>query len=182
MRVTALATLILAFCHLAQSASSAPRGIEPGAEAERWAAVGILQVSGGGFCSAALLDQKTVLTAAHCVYPNDTRNIARPSQVTFNAGWRDGITAAKRTAVRIVAHRGYDPAQPYDAPNIAADLAIVELDEPVPADAAQAFGKMDKVRPGAQVSVVSFSRAALRCGLHQRSLFRGGATRRYSDP
>ena len=157
MRLPAIVTLILALCHLAQGTLAAPRGIQPGAEAERWAAVGILQVSGGGFCSAALLDQKTVLTAAHCVYPNDSRNIARPSQVTFNAGWRDGITAAKRTAVRIVAHRGYDPAQPYDVPNISADLAIVELDEPVPADAARAFGKMDKVRPGAAVSIVSFS-------------------------
>lgn len=153
----ALAVSFLGLCLTATAPLAAPRGVEPGAEAERWAGVGILQVRGGGFCSAALLDQKTVLTAAHCLYPDDTRNIARPSDVTFNAGWRDGITAAKRTAVRITAHRAYDPARGYDLPNIAADLAIVELDGPVPAEAARAFGKMDKVRPGAPVAIVSFS-------------------------
>ena len=157
MRASYTALFLLALSLAAQTATATPRGVTPGAEAERWAGVGILQVRGGGFCSAALLDQNTVLTAAHCVYPDDTRNIARPSDVTFNAGWRDGITAAKRTATRITAHRGYDPARAYNATNIAADLAIVELDEPIPAEAAKAYGKMDKVRAGAQVAVVSFS-------------------------
>jgi protease YdgD len=149
-----LTVLILLMSATVATAKSRP--IEPGSEAEKWAGVGILQVSGGGFCSSALIDQRTVLTAAHCVYRSDGK-IADPSQVTFNAGWRDGITAAKRTASRIIAHRGYDPYRAYDDKNIRADLAIVELAEPIPADAARAFKTIDKVSAGAKVSVVSFS-------------------------
>lgn len=136
---------------------AAERAISPGAEAERWAAVGILQVSGNGFCSAALLDQRTVLTAAHCVYPDGGRRVFDPSEITFHAGWRDGLTAAQRQAVRVIAHRSYDPRRAYDTENIAADLAIVELEDPIDAGAAQAFGHMDKVRVGEDVAIVSFS-------------------------
>ena len=133
------------------------RGVSAGKEAETWAGVGILQVRGGGWCSAALIDQRTVLTAAHCVYPGDQKQLAKPEDVRFLAGWRDGITAAERRAYRIVAHRDYDPTRAYDHRNIAADIALVELDSPIDLDAARAYGRMDKVRVGEPVSVVSFS-------------------------
>ena len=157
MRILAALSFLLFGVILADLAMAGTRALTPGKEARQWAGVGILQVRGGGFCSAALLDQKTVLTAAHCVYPGDQRMLADPSQVTFLAGWRDGITAAKRTAVRIVAHRDYDPTRPYDDQNIAADLAIVELDSPIDTESAGSFSRMDKVRVGEPVSVVSFS-------------------------
>ena len=134
-----------------------PRAITPGAEAESWAGVGILQVAGGGMCSAALIAPDTVLTAAHCVYTSGSAKVAEPERVTFHAGWRDGLTAAKRTAVRIVAHRGYDPKQPYADPNISADLALVYLDSPVDPGAARHFGKLDRIRVGEPVFIVSFS-------------------------
>ena len=146
--------LLLVFSSSAAFSSSRP--VAAGAEAERWAGVGILTVQGGGFCSAALISQRRVLTAAHCVYL-DNGSIAKPRQITFHAGWRDGITAAKRTASRIVAHRGYDPRRPYNDRNIRADLAIVELTDPIPADAARAYKTMDRIRAGTEVSVVSFS-------------------------
>ena len=142
---------------LSTQAMAQSRGLEPGAEAESWAGVGILQIAGGGWCSAALIAPDTVLTAAHCVYPAGQTEIAAPERVTFHAGWRDGLTAARRNAVRIVAHRDYDPSQPYAAPNIAADLALVYLDLPVDPGAARPFGQMDRVRVGEPVSIVSFS-------------------------
>ena len=157
MRVLVVSSLLLVSLIVADFAIAQTRGVSPGREAEAWAGVGILQVRGGGMCSAALLDERTVLTAAHCVYPRETKQLARPENVTFLAGWRDGITAAKRTAVRIVAHRDYDPTRPYDNRNIAADLAIVELDLAIPRDAARSYRRMDKVRVGETVSVVSFS-------------------------
>jgi len=112
MRVLVVSSLLLVSLIVADFAIAQTRGVSPGREAEAWAGVGILQVRGGGMCSAALLDERTVLTAAHCVYPRETKQLARPENVTFLAGWRDGITAAKRTAVRIVAHRDYDPTRP----------------------------------------------------------------------
>ncbi len=157
MRVLIALSLILFSVILADFALAQGRSVKPGKEAEVWAGVGILQVRGGGWCSAALIDPKTVLTAAHCVYPADTKRLADPENVRFLAGWRDGITAAERKVVRIVAHRGYDPTRPYDNRNIAADLAIVELELPIYADAAPSYPRMDKVRIGEPVSVVSFS-------------------------
>ena len=133
------------------------RGVEAGKEAEAWSAVGILRVRGGGWCSAALIDPSTVLTAAHCVYPEGGDRPFPPEAIQFNAGWRDGVTAAVRDVVRIVAHRDYDPKKPYTTPNIASDIAIVELDAPIPADVAASYPLLDRVRTGAPVSVVSFS-------------------------
>lgn len=157
MRGVLILTAIL-FAFLAvEFALAKPRQVLAGAEAERWAAVGILQVNGGGWCSAALLDQKTVLTAAHCLYVDGRRKVANPQDVQFNAGWRDGITAAVRNAVRITAHRSFSPRQPHNAKNVAADLAVVELDLPIEAEAARAFGTIDRIRPGMDVSIVSFS-------------------------
>lgn len=141
----------------ALSASADTRAVRAGSEAEKWAGVGILQVQGGGFCSAALIDAKTVLTAAHCVYSDRTRALYPPQAFRFLAGWRDGITAARRGVVRVVAHRDYDPNRAYDEKNIAADIAIVELDAPVEPDAAASFARLDKVRVGRDLSVVSFS-------------------------
>jgi len=133
------------------------RAIEPGNEAEKWAGVGILQASGNGFCSAALINPTTVLTAAHCVYSEETRKILPPEAFRFLAGWRDGITAARREVIRVTAHRDYDPNRKYGEKNIAADIALVELDQPIERGAAQAFGRLDKIRIGDNMSVVSFS-------------------------
>jgi len=133
------------------------RAIKPGSEAEQWAGVGILQARGKGFCSAALIDATTVLTAAHCVYSETSNKVLPPESFRFLAGWRDGITAAQRNVIRITAHRDYDPKREYGEKNIAADIALVELDQPVDRGAAQAFGRLDKVRIGDNMSVVSFS-------------------------
>jgi len=127
MRVLIALSLILFSVVLADVAVAQGRSVQPGKEAEAWAGVGILQVRGGG------------------------------ENVRFLAGWRDGITAAERKVVRIVAHRGYDPTRPYNNRNIAADLAIVELELPIYSDAAPSYPRMDKVRIGEPVSVVSFS-------------------------
>ena len=155
MRLVSLCFTV--FLSLVGPATGQSRGITTGAEAESWAGVGILQVAGGGWCSAALIAPDTVLTAAHCVYPAGEVQLADPRRVTFHAGWRDGLTAARRNAVRIVAHRGYDPEEPYASPNISADLALVYLDSPIDPGAARHFDQMDRVRVGEPVSIVSFS-------------------------
>lgn len=156
MRIFILISVLLLGTIIADVAKAETRGVKPGKEAEQWAGVGILR-TGAGWCSAALISPNIVLTAAHCVYPEGSRKLVRPENVTFLAGWREGITAAKRSAVRIVAHRNYDPTQPYNDKNIAADLAIVELESPIPAEAARSYGRLNRVRIGEPVSVVSFS-------------------------
>lgn len=151
-----VSTCLLALI-LGTFASAEKRAVKPGAEAERWAGVGILQARGNGFCSAALIDAKTVLTAAHCVYSDRTRKLIQPENIRFLAGWRDGITAAQRGVSRITAHRDYDPKRDYNEKNIAADIAIVELDQPIEGEVAKAFARLDRIRVGESMSVVSFS-------------------------
>lgn len=154
MRRSVLALLLTC---LATVANAEARGIAPGAEARQWAGVGILKVAGGGWCSAALIAPDVVLTAAHCVYAGRDGKVVDPARLTFNAGWRDGLTAARRKARRIVAHRDYDPGKPYAGPNISADLAVVYLESEIPGDVARHFEPLDKVRVGEPVNIVSFS-------------------------
>ena len=167
MRLIAIMTALLFGLLAVDMAVAKSRGVEAGKEAEQWAGVGILHVQGGSWCSAALLNPKTVITAAHCVYPSGSRNMYDPKRITFKAGWRDGITAASRQAVRIVAHRDYDPRRPYETPNIASDIAIVELDSPIEVDAAEPYGKIDKIRIQQDVSVGFVLRSPIRCCLNQ---------------
>ncbi len=127
-------------------------------DSQGWDAVGRLDIRGKGFCTAALIRERLILTAAHCLYDEDGTRVD-PGRFEFRAGLRDGRAEATRNISRTIPHPEYsfkDDATA--APAVALDIAVLELDRPV---------RMSRLRPyliaprplaGDEVRVVSYGR------------------------
>lgn len=119
-----------------------------------WEGVGRLELGHGGFCSGVLVAPNQVLTAAHCV--DDARAEGRVDHLRFRAGLTDGAAIAEADVARAVIHPDWQPGIGVTANNIAADVALVELAEPIPAATAAPFRVAPAPAAGAPVSVVSY--------------------------
>lgn len=92
----------------------------------RFTAVGRLNLSGKGFCTATLISPQVVVTAAHCTYYRRTGKPIPPDRIHFAAGWRQGKPIAHRIARHVRRHPAYDESKP-----MAADIAMIVLDSPI---------------------------------------------------
>jgi len=154
--------LCLAFtCALSFGAQAQQSELEPFQtmqDSEGWDAVGRLDIRGKGFCTAALIRERLILTAAHCLYDTDGTRID-PGRFEFRAGLRDGRAEAERSISRTIPHPAYSFKEDATAaPAVALDIAVLELDHPI---------RMTRVRPyqiaprplaGDEVRVVSYGR------------------------
>jgi V8-like Glu-specific endopeptidase len=122
-----------------------------------WEGVGRLEIAGGAFCTAALVSDTHVVTAAHCLFAAGSSIRIEDSSLVFRAGYRSGRAEAERRIRRSVVHPAYDPAAPETPISLGSDLALVELDQPIrntrvlPFESARATGR------GASVRVVSYA-------------------------
>ncbi len=102
-------------------------------EAPAWNGVGRLNISGNRFCTATLISERLVLTAAHCLYNPRTKARVSVSHLRFVAGLRLG----RHTGARRVIAAATLPDYRYDAKattaRIAADVALLELEAPIDA-------------------------------------------------
>lgn len=132
--------------------------LETSNDSRGWEGVGRLDIIDKGFCTAALIQNKLILTAAHCLYEDDGSLIS-PDRFVFEAGLRDGRAEASRKISRILAHPAYRHEGPStDTSEVANDIAILELEQPIRNGRIAHFDIAPKPQAGDQVGIVSYGR------------------------
>ena len=148
----------LASAALGQSSDRPLQSLESGLQVQGWEGVGRIDIGRRGFCTGALISERLVLTAAHCLFDNDTGTRYEDSQIIFRAGWRNGRAAAEGRVLRSVVHPRYDPRGGAAMGNVSHDLALLELTHPIRNRGVTPFAVYSEPRSGDQVGVVSYGR------------------------
>ena len=127
-------------------------------EAKAYRAVGRLNIAGTRFCTATLIEPSVVVTAAHCLFHPQSRARVPMAEIRFVAGLRRGEVAAVRQAVRAVTQPDFAFDGMASYAGVKADLALVELDGPVPVAAAAPFAPGLFEPKGPPLAIVSYAR------------------------
>ncbi len=156
-----LMSVALAFAATIRSAAEETSRLErlvTSDESRGWEGVGRLELGTASFCTGALIGERLVLTAAHCLYDGASGARIPDERIRFLAGWRDGRAEAYRGVRRSFPHPDYAHGSDVSFERVAVDLAVLELDRPVKTDRIRPFATSDGPARGEEVSVVSYAR------------------------
>ncbi|KQT60681.1 MULTISPECIES: trypsin-like serine peptidase [unclassified Aureimonas] len=135
-----LIQILRTFTGLLVLLASPAAGGEPGAPADRiavdigkapWSAVGRINNSAYGRCSAVLVRRDIAVTAAHCLYNPASRRFLQPASIHILFGFSKGRYGFHTTASEITIAKGYEPGG--KAASASQDWAILRLAEAAPA-------------------------------------------------
>lgn len=98
-----------------------------------WLILGRLQTELGTRCTAFLIAPNVVMTAAHCLWLEESGNYVRPHSVHFLRAYHRGHYAAEARAIHVIVAPGFDPTRAIATAQ--ADRATVILEHPMVASA-----------------------------------------------
>jgi hypothetical protein len=139
---------------------------EPGAErrmllaeeAVAYQAVGRLNIAGRRFCTATMVSEREVLTAAHCLFHPRTGKAVPLTELRFVPGHRLDRNLGVRQVLRAATPPGFAMVGRPTPADLAADIALVELDAPADAVAPPPFRVGPLRADDAPTTIVSYAR------------------------
>jgi protease YdgD len=150
--------LLLSLPGTARADDAAMVSLQTADDSRGWDAVGKLILGKHGFCTGALIGPQLVLTAAHCLYDKTTGVQLQPDDIQFYAGWRNGRAMAYRTVSRAVTHPDYRYSAADKLDRVTADLALLELSQPIRLPSLMPFDIGATPFEGDVVGVVSYAK------------------------
>jgi len=110
-----------------------------------------------GYCSATLIANNLLLTAAHCLYDDAGQRIA-DDRFTFRAGLRNGRAETERGVKLsfIPPEYRHNPDPSFET--VAADIALLELDRPINLAQVQPIQAGGSIRSRDMLTIVSYGR------------------------
>lgn len=121
-------------------------------------AIGRLE-SSKGYCTGTLIARDQVLTAAHCLYDKQRRQIPA-DKLRFRAAYRDGAALATRRISRYAIHKDYRqlPNGKISGKTMPYDLALLQLNSPIHIHGINPLGLMNATDHAKNVTLISYGR------------------------
>lgn len=133
---------------IAGTAASANPRVHVEAMEYPWSTVGRLNMAGKRYCSAVLVSERHVLTAAHCLWDPVTKDWWPAASVHFIPGYQGGEASLATIARYYVVADGWMPGR------LEEDWAVIELEDPVGQSAG--WVPMGKPEPGAPLGQLGY--------------------------